>query len=46
MDDFEGITAFDLGLLTTDRLKDVCRKRNIKVSGRKAELVERLVVLK
>ena len=46
MDNFEGTTAIDLGLLTTDRLKDICRKRNIKMSGRKAELVERLVVLK
>ena len=41
MDNFEGTTAFDQGLLTTDRFKELCRKRNIKVSGRTEELVER-----
>ena len=40
---YEAEIDYQLGLLTTDKLKELRRKRNIKVPELKAELIERLV---
>ena len=40
---YEAEIDYQLRLLTTDKLKELCRKRNIKVSRKKAEPIEQLV---